>query len=54
MFHSSHTDKRVAFYLKQMKKAMPKIKREIKVYQEAVKTGTVIQSPKPAPQFNHG
>lgn len=34
------TQERVAFYLKQMEKAMPEIKRHIKVYEEAVKAGS--------------
>lgn len=34
------TQERVAFYLKQMEKAMPEIKRQIKVYEEAVKAGS--------------
>ena len=33
------TQERIAFYLKQMEKAMPEIKRQIKVYEEAIKSG---------------
>lgn len=53
MANSSNTEKRVAAYIRQMKKAMPKIKREVAVYEKALKEGTVIKSPKPAPQFRH-
>jgi hypothetical protein len=34
-----NTEERISFYLKQMEKAMPEIKRQIKVYEEAVKSG---------------
>lgn len=54
MSRTSETEKRVAAYIKRMKKAMPKVKREIAVYELAVKNKTVIKSPKTAPQFNHG
>lgn len=33
------TEERIAFYLKQMKKAMPEIRRQTKVYEEAIKSG---------------
>jgi hypothetical protein len=33
------TQERITFYLKQMEKAMPEIRRQIKVYEEAVKSG---------------
>jgi hypothetical protein len=33
------TQERITFYLKQMEKAMPEIKRQIKVYEEAIKSG---------------
>lgn len=54
MQYSSDTEKRVALYLKRMKKAMPRVQRAISAYERAVKNGTVIKSPKPAPQFRHG
>ncbi len=38
MTEFSSTEERVAYYLKQMDKAMPEIKRQIKVYEEAVKS----------------
>ena len=39
MNHLSSTEERIAFYLKQMEKAMPEIKRQIKVYEDAIKSG---------------
>lgn len=33
------TEERIAFYLKQMKKAMPEIRMQIKVYEDAIKSG---------------
>jgi len=44
------TQERVAFYLKQMEKAMPEIKGQIKVYEEAVKAGSRRKSKHMAPQ----
>jgi len=39
MTEFSSTEERVAFYLQQMKKAMPEIKRQIKVYEDSVRSG---------------
>lgn len=39
MTEFSSTEERIAFYLKQMEKAMPEIRRQIKVYEEAIKSG---------------
>jgi hypothetical protein len=39
MTEFSSTEERIAFYLKQMEKAMPEIRRQIKVYEEAVNSG---------------
>lgn len=33
------TQERIAFNLKQMEKALPEIKRQIKVYEQAIKSG---------------
>lgn len=54
MSKSSKTVTRVAAYMERMKKAMPKVKREIAVYEHAVKSGTLVKSPQAAPQFSHG
>lgn len=35
-----------------LKKEMPRILREIAVYEKALKDGNLISHPKPAPQFN--
>ena len=35
-----------------LKKEMPRILREIAVYEKALKGGTLVINPKPAPQFN--
>lgn len=53
MIDFSNSEVRVAFFLKQMKKAMPEVKRQIEVYEKALKNGTLIKNPKPAPQFNN-
>lgn len=37
-----------------LKKEMPRILREIAVYEKALKDGTLITKPKPAPQFTLG
>jgi len=38
---SPNTEERVARILEKMRNAMPEIKRQIKVYEENVKSGTV-------------
>jgi len=35
-----------------LKKEMPRILKEIEVYEKALKDGNLITNPKPAPQFN--
>ncbi|MEB2784746.1 hypothetical protein [Algoriphagus persicinus] len=37
-----------------LKKEMPRILREIAVYEKALKDGTLIKNPKPSPQFTLG
>lgn len=37
-----------------LKKEMPRILREIAVYEKALKDGTLISNPTPSPQFNLG
>ena len=37
---------------KRLKNEMPKIRKEIKVYEEKLANGQLTQSPTPAPQFN--
>lgn len=54
MKQPSATEKRIAAYLQQMQKAMPEVRKQIAVYEKALKNGTLIKSPKPAPQFKHG
>lgn len=54
MSRTSDTEKRIAGYIRRMKKAMPKVKQEIAVYELALKNGIIVKSPKTAPQFNHG
>ena len=54
MVDFSNTQKRVSFFLEQMKKAMPEVKHQIEVYEKAKKTNTLIKSPKIAPQFKNG
>jgi hypothetical protein len=49
----SNTQKRVAFFQKQLEKAMPAVRQQIKVYESHVKTGTTNKSPLVAPQFKH-
>jgi hypothetical protein len=49
----SKTDKRIEAYLRGMKKAMPEILRQIKVYEDHKKAGTLIKNPKPGPQFKN-
>lgn len=39
MTEFQNTEVRITFYLKQMEKAMPEIQRQIKVYEEAIKSG---------------
>ena len=39
MIHFSSTEERVAYYLKRLEKAMPEIKKQIKVYEDAIKYG---------------
>jgi hypothetical protein len=39
MTNFSSTQERIAYYLKRMEKAMPEIKKQIKVYEAAVKSG---------------
>ena len=39
MTQFSSTEERIAYYLKQMEKAMPEIKEQIKVYEAAVISG---------------
>ncbi len=54
MVDFSNTQKRVRFFLEQMKKAMPEVKHQIEVYEKAKRTNTLIKSPKIAPQFKNG
>ena len=37
---------------KRLKNEMPRVRREIKVYEEKLANGRLTQSPTPAPQFN--
>lgn len=37
-----------------LKKELPRILKEIEVYEKALKEGTLIAIPKPATHFNHG
>ena len=37
---------------KRLKNEMPRVRREIKVYEEKLANGRLTQSPNPAPQFN--
>lgn len=53
MLNATETQTRVIFYLKQMRKALPEIKRQLAVYEKAKKEGTLVKNPKPAPQFNN-
>jgi len=53
MKNFSNTEKRVAFFQKQLEKAMPAVRQQIKVYESHVKLGTTNKSPQVAPQFNH-
>jgi hypothetical protein len=53
MLDLSNTKTRVAFFIEQMKKAMPSVKHQIEVYENALKTNTLVKSPKPAPQFKN-
>jgi uncharacterized protein YegP (UPF0339 family) len=41
-------------FQKNLKAAMPKVIKEIEVYENALKTGSLKQNPKPSPQFNLG
>ncbi|MCX8483696.1 MAG: hypothetical protein ORO02_00610 [Bacteroidia bacterium] len=45
MTHFSSTEERIAYYLKRMEKAMPEIQKQIKVYENAIKSGKT-KSPK--------
>jgi hypothetical protein len=54
MIDFSNTKTRVAFFIEQMKKAMPEVKHQIEVYENALKTDTLVKSPKTAPQFKNG
>lgn len=49
----SNTEKRVAFFQKQLEKSMPAVRQQIKVYESHVKLGTTNKSPLVAPQFKH-
>ena len=46
MKKASNTEKRVAHILERMQKAMPEIKRQIKVYEKSITSGHQIKSPK--------
>lgn len=37
---------------RRLKNEMPRVRREIKVYEEKLANGRLTQSPTPAPQFN--
>lgn len=37
---------------KKFKKEMPRIKKEIKIYEEKLSSGKMTKNPTPAPQFN--
>jgi len=37
---------------KKFKKEMPRIKKEIKIYEEKLAAGQLTKNPTPAPQFN--
>jgi hypothetical protein len=37
---------------KKFKKEMPRIKREIKIYEEKLSSGKLTKNPIPSPQFN--
>ena len=49
----SNTEKRVVFFQKQLEKAMPAVRQQIKVYESHVKSGNTNKAPKVAPQFNN-
>lgn len=53
MIDLSNTKTRVTFFIEQMKKAMPEVKHQIEVYEKALKSKTLVKSPKPAPQFKN-
>lgn len=53
MLEFSDTKSRIAFFIEQMKKAMPLVKHHIEVYENAVKSNKLIKSPKPSPQFKN-
>jgi len=46
MKKSSNTEQRVADILEGMRKAMPEIKRQIKVYEKSIQSGNKIKLPK--------
>lgn len=41
-------------FQKNLKAEMPRVLKEIEVYEKALKTGSLKQNPKPSPQFNFG
>jgi len=46
MKQSSNTEQRVAHIQERMRKAMPEIKRQIAVYEQSIKSGNRVKSPK--------
>lgn len=39
--------------MEQMKKAMPEVEHQIEIYEKAVKSNTLVKSPKPGPQVKN-
>jgi hypothetical protein len=53
MVDLSNSKSRVTFFLAQMNSKMPEVIKQIKVYEKAIETNSLIKKPKPSPQFNN-
>ena len=53
MVDLSNSKSKVTFFLAQMSSKMPEVIKQIKVYEKAIETNSLIKKPKPSPQFNN-
>jgi hypothetical protein len=53
MVDLSNSKSRVRFFLAQMSSKMPEVIKQIKVYEKAIENNSLIEKPKPSPQFNN-